>query len=42
MTREYRDYIEDILTSIDEVAEFTGDLSYEVFAQDLKTRNAVV
>ncbi len=42
MKREYRDYLEDILAAIDESAEFTRDISFEVFTQDRKTVNAVV
>jgi len=42
VTREYRDYVEDILNAIDEVAEFTAGMSYEVFLQDRKTTNAVI
>jgi uncharacterized protein with HEPN domain len=40
--RDYRDYLEDILVAIDESAEFTRDISFEVFTQDRKTTNAVV
>ncbi len=29
MKTEYRDYLEDILTAIDETAEFTNNLSFE-------------
>ncbi|MGA2939031.1 MAG: DUF86 domain-containing protein [Syntrophobacteraceae bacterium] len=42
MKRDYRDYLEDILAAIDESAEFTGNISFEVFTQDRKTINAVV
>lgn len=42
MKREYRDYLEDILTAIDETAEFTNNLSFEMFAHDRKTINAVI
>ena len=42
MNREYRDYLEDILTAIDESAEFTRGISFEVFTRDRKTINAVV
>ena len=42
MKRDYRDYLEDILAAIDESAEFTRDISFEVFTQDRKTFNAVV
>jgi uncharacterized protein with HEPN domain len=42
MKRDYRDYLDDILTSIDEASEFTKGMSFEAFAQDRKTCNAVV
>ncbi|GBE18331.1 hypothetical protein BMS3Abin16_00928 [archaeon BMS3Abin16] len=40
--RDYYDYIQDVLTSIDEVDEFTKDMSFDEFAGDKKTINAVV
>jgi len=40
--RDYGDYLKDILDAIDETAEFTEGMSYEAFAQDRKTTNAVV
>jgi len=40
--RDYRDYLEDILTAIDESAEFTRGISFESFTQDRKTIHAVV
>jgi uncharacterized protein with HEPN domain len=36
------DYLDDILAAIADVAEFTGDMSYETFAADKKTVNAVI
>jgi len=42
MTRDYRDYIGDILASIEETDEFTQGMSFKTFAQDRKTINAVV
>ena len=42
MIRDYGDYLNDILDAIDETAEFTEGMSYEAFAQDRKTINAVV
>lgn len=42
MTRDLRDYIEDMLTSLDEVQEFTHGMSFDAFEEDRKTRNAVV
>nr|MDO8098501.1 DUF86 domain-containing protein [Candidatus Njordarchaeota archaeon] len=40
--RDYRDYLKDILDSIDEVESFTRGLTYERFKDDRKTMNAVV
>jgi uncharacterized protein with HEPN domain len=42
MKRDYRDCDQDILTAIDESAEFTRDMAFDAFAQDRKTVNAVV
>ncbi len=42
MKRDYRDYLQDILVSIDETAEFTREISYNEFIEDRKTINAVV
>ncbi len=42
MMREHRDYLEDILSSVRETAEFTVDMTFEDFSQDRKTTNAVV
>jgi len=40
--KDYRDYIEDIITSIDEIAEFIGTMTFDVFLSLIKTSNAVV
>jgi uncharacterized protein with HEPN domain len=40
--RDYRDYLEDIRDAIAETDEFTSGMSFEAFAQDRKTINAVV
>jgi uncharacterized protein with HEPN domain len=40
--REISDYIDDIIEAIDDVAEFTQGISYETFAADRKTVNAVI
>ncbi len=40
--QEVADYLDDILTAIADVAEFTGGMSYETFAADKKTVNAVI
>ncbi len=42
MTRDYRDYLDDILMSIDDACEFTKGMSFESFSADRKTCNAVV
>ncbi len=42
MIRVWRDYVTDILTSIQEVEDFTRGMDYEDFAGDKKTVNAVV
>ncbi|MFW6149039.1 MAG: DUF86 domain-containing protein [Atribacterota bacterium] len=39
--RDYRDYIQDILNSIDEIEIFTEGMSFEEFTRDKKTINAV-
>lgn len=40
--REVTDYLDDIIAAIADVAEFTGGMSYETFAADKKTVNAVI
>ena len=42
MTRDYRDYLKDILGAIDETAEFTTGMTFEDFEQDRKTIRAVL
>ncbi|WP_208596341.1 HepT-like ribonuclease domain-containing protein [Desulfovermiculus halophilus] len=42
MIRDYRDYLQDILTSIEESLEFTEGMTFDAFSQDRKTINAVV
>ncbi len=42
MTREIRDYLNDIITSIDDVEEFTEEMDFEDFNSDKKTTNAVI
>ncbi len=34
--KDYRDYIEDIITSIDEIAEFIGTMTFDDFINDRK------
>ncbi len=42
MKRTYKDYILDILSSIQEVEEFTKGMTFEEFINDKKTTNAVI
>ncbi len=42
MKRDYRDYLEDIVKSIDETARFTEGISFETFIHDSKTINASI
>lgn len=42
MKREYLDYLQDILESINDIENFTSGLSMSDFADDRKTINAVV
>jgi uncharacterized protein with HEPN domain len=42
MTREYIDYINDILDAINEIEEFIEGMGYDAFMEDKKTRNAVI
>ena len=42
MKRTYIDYIEDILTSIQEIEEFVKGMSFDDFVKDKKTVNAVI
>ncbi len=39
---EIADYLNDIFSAIDEVEEFTKGMSYDAFAADRKTINAVI
>jgi uncharacterized protein with HEPN domain len=42
VTREYGDYLQDILDAIDDTGAFTEGMSFEVFVGDRKTVNAVL
>jgi len=42
MKRDYRDYVQDILDSINDIENFIGDMNFEEFTRDKKTINAVV
>lgn len=41
-TREYRDYIQDIIESINDIEVFTKNMCFENFIKDKKTINAVI
>jgi uncharacterized protein with HEPN domain len=41
-TRDISDYLDDIATAINEAEEFTSNMTYETFASDRKTVNAVI
>lgn len=41
-SRDYRDYVKDIIDSIDEMKNFINGMNFEAFAKDKKTINAVV
>ena len=40
--REIADYLDDILTALSDVEEFTRGMYYETFSEDKKTINAVI
>lgn len=40
--RDYRDYLQDIIDSISDIEDFTKNMSFEGFAIDKKTINAVI
>jgi len=40
--REISDYIEDVINAISDIEDFTQGMSYEMFASDKKTVNAVI
>jgi len=40
--RDLRDYLQDILDSINDIESFAGNMSFEEFTKDRKTINAVV
>lgn len=42
MKRDYRDYLGDILTAIDESSEFTEGMTFDAFTHDRKTVSAVL
>ncbi|WP_333655835.1 HepT-like ribonuclease domain-containing protein [Dissulfurispira sp.] len=42
MTRDFSLFIKDILEAIDDIENFIGDMSFEAFSSDRKTRTAVV
>ena len=40
--RDYTDYLNDILNSINETSEFTFGMTFDEFLKDKKTINAVI
>lgn len=42
IARDYVDYLADMISSIDDVDLFTRGMSFELFAKDRKTINAVI
>lgn len=42
MKRDYLDYLNDILNSIDDISDFIKDMNYKRFFLDKKTTNAVI
>lgn len=42
MTRDYKLFISDIADAIKDIEEFIGNMGYEEFLKDNKTKNAVV
>jgi len=42
MTRDYSLFIKDILEAINDIEDFIGDMNFEAFCSDRKTRTAVV
>jgi len=40
--RDYRDYLKDIIDSIKDIESFTENMTFEDFARDRKTINAVI
>lgn len=40
--RDQRDYLRDIIVSIDDISDFIGGMSFDEFKRDKKTVNAVV
>jgi len=39
--RDQRDYLRDIIVSIDDISDFIGGMSFDEFKRDKKTVNAV-
>jgi len=39
--RDYRDYLQDIIDSINDIKDFTKNMSFEDFARDKKTINVL-
>lgn len=41
-TRDYMDYLQDILDAVNDTENFVDDMTYEEFIKNRKTLNAVV
>jgi len=41
-TRDYRDYLQDILDAINDIESFVDNMTYKEFIKDRKTLNAVI
>jgi uncharacterized protein with HEPN domain len=42
MTKEFIDYLEDIVKAIDDALSFVKNMNYDIFAKDTKTTYAVI
>jgi len=42
MTKEFIDYIEDIIRAMDDASVFVKNMDYDIFAKDTKTTYAVI
>lgn len=40
--RDYRDYFQDVIDSTNDIEDFTKNMSFDDFARDKKTINAVI
>jgi len=42
MSRDHRLYLDDIIEAVRRIKEFTGNMDFNSFQEDLKTQDAVV